>query len=263
MEGSTSETWNVKAHFTGVSQVRDAIERLYAVFDEKFRPTAITLMPQSYLTDETIRALLTKDRRKLTYKDIEDYSYEVWCIEPVPLETKYFLPRIIELICCWELDSSTPHPDMPMIADIFHGVVELGWDSWPEDEKMAIRNLVQVAFNVATIEYVDDDIRSLEKRQDISIYQWLRGLAYLESDFSPYLRLIENHPDSIFSIWRWTKTKHSQGKFFWGTEFQFRTWPKEKSLEVRDRAEKQVQDWLNQPNIQSQIKSFPDYDKEW
>jgi hypothetical protein len=82
VEGSASETR--KAHFASVPQVQDAINRLYAVFDEKYRPTAITRMPQSYLTDETIRALLTKDRRNLTYDDIEGYSYEVWCIEPVP-----------------------------------------------------------------------------------------------------------------------------------------------------------------------------------
>jgi hypothetical protein len=261
VEGSASETR--KAHFASVPQVQDAINRLYAVFDEKYRPTAITRMPQSYLTDETIRALLTKDRRNLTYDDIEGYSYEVWCIEPVPLETKYFLPRIIELICCWEWDSDTRYPDMPMIDNIFHGVVELGWDSWPEDEKIAIRNLFQVAFNVATTEYADDDIRNIEKHQDVSIYQWLKGLAYLVSDFGQYLRLIENHRESIFNIWHWTKRKSSAGNFFSESEFQFGVWSKEKSLEVRDRAEQQVQDWLSQPNIQYQIKSFPDYNKEW
>lgn len=145
----------------------DALERLYAVFmryplDPKMEACA------HCVSAAEVARLSSVPLRQLSADDLQRYSFKAITTWGTVLDFKHFLPRLIEL--CAQ-------------GDIVHGVdstrnnlLHADWETWPQDERVAIIEFLRAAWPMQTRRYYDD----AEK--------WHETLVALGEDGFPFLR---------------------------------------------------------------------------
>jgi hypothetical protein len=212
--------------------LRTAIEGVYAAFADVRKPTAIPgCRCPVCLQEEDIKILLTKKLRELTPVDLTKYSESVFLTVGSVDDYFYFFPRILETSVT--IDHWWPSPEV-----VARGMCDAGFSNWTSERQTAALNCFTTVFS----EKMKPDSSADESGDEID--SWVCALGSLPKDVTPFLKILEVHPNRLREFYERNSKRLLDGRLsnsFW---------------ENASVAEKQIVEWFKSPEIQDKIQEI-------
>jgi hypothetical protein len=204
--------------------LEECIKRLYEVFKRYDKPKDFPAC-EHCLSKEKKTRLLKSTLAELETDYLDSYAADVFFTVGSLTDFKYFLPRILDLAVHEKF--SWPDPEVSLAK------LRLAeWESWPQEERTAILDLLQEKFRCLL-----DDPKSGGHDLD----RWVCALGQCVSDITVYLdQLFE--PGREDKLWGFIESNLS---FFAKNKLANGFW------DSAPESEKRVRDWLNRPQVKA------------
>lgn len=190
MDPSPCNSFNASIIALRMSELSDAIEHLYAAFQDYPLPASTYPCPCCHSVDSE-RPLYSRPLRELREEDLEQYARDALLVWGGVNEFRHFLPRVFEIAA---LGSGFRRTEREIVfSKLYYGE----WNAWPRKEQEAVQQFLLALWRRALEESPSDDLSEPPR-----IAEWLCVLAQIRSGFTPYFTewLSQSSPNAAWNL---------------------------------------------------------------